>query len=67
MSIFNATNQDDVDSCITVDRWKYKEGNNIIAVYFAPDLSSGCCATGYVNPIKYGSMRFISKICEGSR
>ena len=57
MSLFEATNQDNIDSCITIKKSQYPEGNNIFAVNFAPDLSSGCCATGYVNPLRYGTLR----------
>ena len=57
LSLFEATNQDNVDSCITINRNQFMNGNNIFAVNFSPDLSTGCCATGYVNPIKSGSLR----------
>ncbi len=57
LSLFEATNQDNIDSCITLNREKFVKGNNIFAVNFAPDLTSGCCATGHVNPIKFGSLR----------
>ncbi|XP_054162179.1 uncharacterized protein F54H12.2-like [Oppia nitens] len=57
ISLFEATNQDNVDSCITLKRQDFPKGNNIFAVNFNPDLSSGCCATGYVNPIKHGNLR----------
>ena len=57
MSLFESTNQDSTDSCINVDRKSFVKGNYIFAVNFAPDLSSGCCSTGYANPIKYGNLR----------
>ena len=57
LSLFEATNQDETNSCIKFDRKNFVKGNNIFAVNFSPDLSSGCCATGYANPIKYGSLR----------
>ena len=57
LSLFEATNQDNVDSCITIKRSQFPNGNNIFAVNFNPDLSTGCCSTGYVNPLKYGSLR----------
>lgn len=57
LSLFETTNQDNCDSCITIDRKAYAKGNTIFAINFAPDLNSGCCSTGYVNPIKFGSLR----------
>lgn len=57
LSLFEATNQDIVDTCITIKRENFVNGNNIFAVNLSPDLTSGCCSTGYVNPIKFGSMR----------
>jgi len=57
LTLFEATNQEDIDSCINIDRNTFTNGNNIFAINFAPDLTSGCCATGYVNPIKFGSLR----------
>ena len=56
-SLFEATNQDTIDSCITIKRKDFTNGNNIFAVNFNPDLSSGCCAIGHVNPLKFGSLR----------
>ena len=57
LSLFEATNQDNVDTCITIKRDDFPKGNNIFAVNFSPDLSSGCCSTGHVNPIKSGTLR----------
>ena len=57
LSLFEATNQDNIDSCITLKREDFPKGKNIFAVNFNPDLASGCCATGYLNPIKFGSLR----------
>lgn len=57
LSLFEATNQDNIDTCITSNRENYVRGNNIYAVNFTPDLSSGCCSTGYVNPRKNGTLR----------
>ena len=57
LSLFEATNQDNIDSCITLTRENFVRGNNIFAVNFAPDLTSGCCASGHVNQIKFGSLR----------
>ena len=57
LSLFEATNQDNIDSCITITRDKFIKGNNIFAVNFSPDLSSGCCVTGHANPLKFGSLR----------
>lgn len=56
LSLFEATNQMD-DSCITFDRRAFATGSTMVGVNFAPDLSSGCCASGYVSPIRYGSLR----------
>jgi len=57
LSLFEATNQDRLDSCINIDRENFIKGNNIFAFNFSSDLSSGCCATGHVNPIKHGAVR----------
>lgn len=57
LSLFEATNQDNIDSCITLDRENFVNGNNIFAINFAPDLTSGCCESGHVNPIKFGALR----------
>jgi len=57
LSLFEATNQEETDSCINIDRENFAKGNAIFAINFAPDHSSGCCATGYANPIKFGSLR----------
>ena len=57
LSLFESTNQDNIDSCITLSRENFVRGNNIFAVNFAPDLTSGCCASGHVNQIKFGSLR----------
>lgn len=57
LNLFEATNQDNIDSCINLNREAFLKGNNIFAVNFAPDLQSGCCSSGYVNPIKFGSLR----------
>jgi hypothetical protein len=57
MSLFNATNQNVTDSCITIDRKAYAKGSTIIGANFAPDLSSGCGASGYVSPYRFGSLR----------
>lgn len=56
-SLFEATNQDIENNCINISREEFPKGNNIFAVNFNPDLSSGCCAVGHVNPIKFGSLR----------
>ena len=56
-ALFEATNQDSTDNCIEIDRQSYIKGNNIFAVNFSPELGSGCCSSGYANPVKYGSIR----------
>ena len=57
LSLFETTNQDNSENCITITKKDFTNGNNIFAVNFSPDLSSGCCAVGHVNPIKFGSLR----------
>jgi hypothetical protein len=57
LSIFNATNQTNTESCINISRQNYTKGNVIFGFNFAPDLSSGCCATPWVNPIRRGNIR----------
>jgi hypothetical protein len=57
MSLFEATNQTGTDSCIDVPWINYGKGNTIFGFNFAPDLSTGCKGTGYVSPIKKGSLR----------
>ena len=56
LSLFEATNQDNVDSCITIKKKDYPNGNVIYCTNFAPDLLSGCGSTGYVNPIRRGAL-----------
>ena len=64
LSLFEATNQDNIDSCITIKRGEYTNGNVIVGVNFAPDLSTGCCASGHVNPIKSGNLRLAVKFSK---
>jgi hypothetical protein len=63
-SLFEATNQTITDSCITFDRRDYTKGNVLIGVNFTPDLSPGCCATGYTSPPKYGALRIHIRFSE---
>jgi hypothetical protein len=64
MSLFESTNQTNTDSCISIDRKDLAKGNTIIGVNFAPDLSPTCCATGYVSPIRHGSLRLHVRFSE---
>ena len=64
LSLFEVTNQDNIDSCITIKKENYASGNAIIGVNFSPDLSTGCCATGHVNPIKSGHLRLAVKFSK---
>ena len=67
LSLFEATNQDNIDSCITIKREDFPKGNNIFAVNFQPDLTSGCGSSGHVNPIKSGTLRLQVRFKEALR
>src|SRR6266436_6679771 len=48
MGLFKALNQNSTDTYACFDRNKYKNGNTIFGINFAPDLSNGCDSVGYV-------------------
>jgi len=64
LSLFESTNQEDGDCCINITRENFPKGNAIFAFNFAPDHSSGCCSTGYANPVNFGSSRLHLRFSE---
>ena len=57
MSIFEALDMLDGESTIDINRHTYPDGNVIFGFNFTPDLSIGSGVTGYLNPIRFGSLR----------
>ena len=56
--LFEVTNQDNIDTCITIKKEDFANGNNIFAFRCSPDLlSGGAKGLGFFNPTKYGSLR----------
>ena len=56
--LFKVTNQDHIDTCITINKENFVRGNNIFAFKCSPDMTvGGAKALGFYNPIKYGAMR----------
>jgi hypothetical protein len=53
--LFEVTNQDNVDTCITIKRGNYVKGNTIFGFRIQPDLGASAAA-GIVNPITYGTL-----------
>ena len=56
MSLYEALDMLDGESTLAINRDNYTQGNVIFGFNFAPDLSIGSGATGYLNPIKIGTL-----------
>lgn len=54
--LFKVTNQDNVDTCITLKKDSFSTGNNIFAFRCMPDLSTAK-ALSFQNPIKEATIR----------
>lgn len=57
MSLYEALDMTDGDATLGINRTNYWKGNCLFGFNFAPDLSIGSGATGYLNPIRFGSLR----------
>lgn len=55
--LFEATNQTGNRVNIDISREEYYDGYTLFGFNFAPDLAEGCDKSGYVSPIKYGTLR----------
>jgi hypothetical protein len=55
--LFEATNQTGNRVNIDISREEYYDGYTPFGFNFAPDLAEGCDKSGYVSPIKYGTLR----------
>jgi len=56
--LFKVTNQSHVDTCITIKKEDFPNGNNIFAFRCLPDLTSGGARQiGFLNPLRTGSIR----------
>lgn len=63
--LFEVTNQDNMDTCITISKSQFSNGNNIFAFRILPDLTSGGAkSVGFYNPIKRGSLRLHLKFAN---
>ena len=56
MSLYEALDMLDGESTLAITRDNYPQGNVLFGFNFAPDLSIGSGATGYLNPIKFGTL-----------
>jgi hypothetical protein len=54
---FEAANQTGNKADIAISREEFGDGFTLFGFNFAPDLAEGCTRSGYVSPIKYGSLR----------
>ena len=56
--LFEVTNQDSVDTCITITKDQFTKGFNIFSFRIQPDLvTGGAKQLGYLNPIKTSNIR----------
>ena len=67
MSIYESLDMLDGESTVLIDRTYYSMGNVIFGFNFAPDLTIGSAATGYLNPIKFGSLRINVKFATATK
>ena len=54
--LFEVTNQDNIDTCVTITKENFIKGNNIFCFRCQPDLYAGG-NVGLVNPTKLGALR----------
>ena len=64
--LFEVTNQDIIDTCITIKKPEFAKGRNLFSFRCQPDLISGG-AVGVINPIKKGHFVFISNSLNHSQ
>ena len=64
LSVYDTLNQLTTDSCLSLTHENYKNGNVIFGFSFAPDPTDDCNKTGYVNPIRHGSVRLSLKFAS---
>jgi hypothetical protein len=57
MSIYEALDQTDGETTCEINREYFRQGNTILGFNFAPDLTAGSGITGYINPIRLGTIR----------
>ena len=61
LSIYETLNQMTTDACLSLSRENYVKGNVIFGFSFAPDPIDDSSKSGYVNPIRHGSIRLSLK------
>ena len=59
--LFEALNEIRPNTKLDITREEFKEGFTIFGFNFTPDLSDGCCKSGYTSPIKRGNLRIEMK------
>jgi hypothetical protein len=64
MGLYEALNQLNTDSTLTLTKSQWAAGNTIFGFNFAPDLADDCNKMGYANPIRKGSLRIDLKFAS---
>ena len=55
--LFEAMNQIKPLTTLDITREEFRDGFTIFGFNFTPDLSDGCCKSGYTAPVKRGNLR----------
>jgi hypothetical protein len=62
--LFEAANQTGNKVDIGITREEYGDGFTLFGFNFAPDLAEGCTRSGYVSPLRYGTLRIEVKFSQ---
>lgn len=57
MEFYRAADELSLHNHLSISYSEYSKGRTIFGFNFSPDLSDGCMASNYINPINNGSMR----------